>query len=147
MATRYNYPIDLHEEREGGYSVTFPDFDEALAEASDCLEDVLAGRIARREGIPAPSPANGRPVVTPGRFSPPRRHSTRHCAKSGCPTVPSRWPWAFRKARFDACSTPATLRRSACWRTCWRGSESASSSPWKRPPDRRSAPAIVSILP
>ena len=76
MATRYNYPIDLHEEREGGYSVTFPDFDEAftdgdtfveaLAEASDCLEEVLAGRIARREGIPAPSPAKGRPVVTPG---------------------------------------------------------------------------------
>ena len=25
MATRYSYPIDLHEEREGGYSVTFPD--------------------------------------------------------------------------------------------------------------------------
>ncbi len=76
MATRYSYPIDLHDEREGGYSVTFPNFDEAftdgdtvaeaVAEAADCLEEALAGRIARREGIPVPSPAKGRPTVTPG---------------------------------------------------------------------------------
>ena len=76
MATRYSYPIDLHEEREGGYSVTFPDFDEAftdgdtlaeaVAEAADCLEEALAGRIARREDIPAPSPARGRPAAVPG---------------------------------------------------------------------------------
>ena len=76
MATRYSYPVDLHKEREGGYSVTFPDFDEAftdgdtvaeaLAEAADCLEEALAGRIARREDIPAPSPAKSRPAVTPG---------------------------------------------------------------------------------
>ncbi len=76
MATRYSYPIDLHEEREGGYSVTFPDFDEAftdgetvaeaVAEAADCLEEALAGRIARREDIPAPSPAKGRPAAVPG---------------------------------------------------------------------------------
>ena len=76
MAIRYSYPVDLHEEREGGFSVTFPDFDEALtdgdtvvealAEAADCLEEALAGRIARREDIPAPGPAKGRPAVTPG---------------------------------------------------------------------------------
>ena len=76
MATRYSYPIDLHEEREGGFSVTFPDFDEAftdgdtvadaVAEAADCLEESLAGRIARREDIPAPSQAKGRPAVAPG---------------------------------------------------------------------------------
>ena len=76
MATRYSYPIDLHKESEGGYSVTFPDFDEALtdgdtlaeaiAEAADCLEEAIAGRIARREDIPAPSPAKDRPAVTPG---------------------------------------------------------------------------------
>ena len=76
MATRYSYPIDLHKEREGGYSVTFPDFDEAftdgdtvaeaVAEAADCLEEALAGRMSRREDIPAPSPAKGRPSVTPG---------------------------------------------------------------------------------
>ena len=28
MANRYGYPIDLHEEPEGGFPVTFPDFDE-----------------------------------------------------------------------------------------------------------------------
>ena len=38
-------------------------------------------------------------------------------------------------ARFVACSTPGTLPRSAGWRRRWRGSESASSSPWKRPLD------------
>ena len=76
METRYSYPIDLHKEPEGGYSVTFPDFDEALtdgdtlaeavAEAADCLEEAIAGRMARREDIPAPSPAKDRPAVTPG---------------------------------------------------------------------------------
>ena len=76
MATRYRYPIDLHKEREGGFSITFPDFDEAftdgdtfaeaIEEAADCLEEALAGRIARREDIPPPSPAKGRPAVVPG---------------------------------------------------------------------------------
>ena len=41
-------------------------FAEAIAEAADCLEEALAGRIARREDIPAPSPAKGRPLVVPG---------------------------------------------------------------------------------
>ena len=76
MATRYRYPIDLHKERDGGFSITFPDFDEAftdgdtfaeaLHEAADCLEEALAGRIARREDIPPASPAQGRPAVVPG---------------------------------------------------------------------------------
>ena len=76
MAMRYSYPIDLHSEREGGYSVTFPDFDEAftdgdtvaeaVAEAADCLEEAIAGRIARREEIPVPSPFRGRPAAVPG---------------------------------------------------------------------------------
>ena len=62
MATRYSYPIDLHEEPEGGFSVTFPDFDEAftdgdsfaeaISEAADCLEEALAGRIVRCDDIP-----------------------------------------------------------------------------------------------
>jgi len=76
MAIRYSYPFDLHKERDGGFSVTFPDFDEAftdgdtvgeaVAEAADCLEEALAGRIARREDIPPPSPARGRPAAVPG---------------------------------------------------------------------------------
>ena len=76
MATRYSYPIDLHEDPEGGFSVTFPNFDEAftdgdsfaeaISEAADCLEEALAGRIVRRDDIPAPSPARGRPTAVPG---------------------------------------------------------------------------------
>ena len=76
MAICYSYPIDLHEEPEGGFSVTFPDFEEALtdgdstaeaiSEAADCLEEALAGRILRRDDIPAPSPARGRPTAVPG---------------------------------------------------------------------------------
>ena len=76
MATRYSYPIDLHKEGEGGFSVAFPDFDEAftdgdtfreaVAEAADCLEEALAGRMARREDIATPSAAMGRPAVVPG---------------------------------------------------------------------------------
>ena len=73
---RYSYPIDLLEEMEGGFSVTFPDFDEAftegdsfaeaVSEAADCLEEALAGRVLRRDDIPAPSPARGRPTAVPG---------------------------------------------------------------------------------
>ena len=76
MANRYSYPIDLHEEPEGGFSVTFPDFDEAftdgdsfdeaISEAADCLEEALASRIVRRDDIPTPSPARGRPTAVPG---------------------------------------------------------------------------------
>ena len=76
MAMRYSYPIDLQRVRGGGFSVTFPDFDEAftdgdsfreaIEEAADCLEEALAGRMARREDIPRPSPAKGRPAVVPG---------------------------------------------------------------------------------
>ena len=40
-------------------------FAAAVAEAADCLEEALAGRIVRREDIPAPSPAKGRPALTP----------------------------------------------------------------------------------
>ncbi len=47
-ATRYGYSIDVRKEREGSWSVTFPEFDEAFTdgdtfaeavmEAADCLE-------------------------------------------------------------------------------------------------------------
>ena len=76
MAMRYSYFIDLHREYGGGFSVTFPDFNEAftdgdslreaIEEATDCLEEALAGRMARREDIPKPAPAKGRPTVVPG---------------------------------------------------------------------------------
>jgi antitoxin HicB len=74
------YPVELEEDRTDGHDwglvVTFPDIpeaitsgkvrQEALVNAADCLEEALAGRINRREDIPSPTPARGRPTVAPG---------------------------------------------------------------------------------
>jgi len=74
--TQYRYPVDLTPDEDGWWLVGFPDVpaahtggptrEAALEEAADCLEEALAGRIARREAIPAASPARGRPTTTPG---------------------------------------------------------------------------------
>jgi antitoxin HicB len=63
---RYRYPVRLEADEIGRLVVHFPDLPEALtdgadeaealAEASDCLSEALAGRIHRREEIPSPSP-------------------------------------------------------------------------------------------
>ncbi len=77
MTRTFTYPVTLHPEPDdGGFTVTFPDLPEgvtcgddeahALAMAADCLAEVLAGRIADRQDIPHPSPADGRPTVSPG---------------------------------------------------------------------------------
>lgn len=61
-----SYPAILKPEAKGkGFVVNFPnlpealtggeDLDEALEEAEDCLGEALAGRLVRREDIPAPS--------------------------------------------------------------------------------------------
>lgn len=75
MLTRYLYPVDLRPQEDGGFVVNFPDVPEALtegddradalAEASDCLAEALAGRIRNKKEFPAPSPAHGRPLVGP----------------------------------------------------------------------------------
>ena len=75
MLTQYLYPVDLRPKDDGGFMVIFPDIPEALtqgddradalAEASDCLAEALAGRIRNKKGFPAPSPAHGRPLVGP----------------------------------------------------------------------------------
>jgi antitoxin HicB len=74
----FTYPIELREmtpEEGGGLLVEFPDWDavtdgddlaEALLNAVDCLEAMLAHRISKREGFPEPSPARGRRTVGPG---------------------------------------------------------------------------------
>jgi len=72
--TRFAYPIELIPDGDG-YMARFPDLPEALTgggtkaealnEATDCLEEALAGRIARRGAIPAASPALGRPLIAP----------------------------------------------------------------------------------
>jgi antitoxin HicB len=63
---RYTYPARLEVDEDGRPVVHFPDLPEALtdgadqvealAEASDCLSEALAGRIHRQEEIPVPSP-------------------------------------------------------------------------------------------
>src|SRR5213080_2880355 len=62
---RYTYPARLEADEDCRLVVHFRDLPEALtdgadeaealAEASDCLSEALAGRINRREDIPAPS--------------------------------------------------------------------------------------------
>jgi len=62
-----SYPATLLRETDGrGFHVRFPDLPEALtggddladalAQAQDCLAEAIAGRIARGDAIPPPSP-------------------------------------------------------------------------------------------
>jgi antitoxin HicB len=65
MAMRFEYPAKIEEDSKGFYLVTFPDFPEAatdaksreaaLAEAVDCLEEAVAGRMKRGDDIPRAS--------------------------------------------------------------------------------------------
>jgi antitoxin HicB len=67
MERRFAYPAKVEQDEAGFFLVTFPDFpeaatdgrsrEEALAEAADCLEEAVAGRIKRGEDIPLPSRA------------------------------------------------------------------------------------------
>jgi antitoxin HicB len=59
------YPATLQPEPRGAFTVSFPDFPEAitsgrnradaLTEAEDCLQEAIAGRMVRKEDIPAAS--------------------------------------------------------------------------------------------
>jgi antitoxin HicB len=77
------YPASFLPETSGkGFHVRFPDLPEALTggadvddtmvQAADCLAEALAGRIARGDGIPAPSkPKRGQyPVSVPLYLAP-----------------------------------------------------------------------------
>jgi antitoxin HicB len=67
------YPVVLTPDDNETLLVTCPDLPEvttfgedeadALARAADAIEEALAARIAHREEVPAPSSADGRPVV------------------------------------------------------------------------------------
>lgn len=67
------YPARLQAEPEGGFTVTFPDLgfgvtygatrEEALRQAADLLETILANCLAEGWEVPLPSPARGRPLV------------------------------------------------------------------------------------
>ena len=68
-----NYPIELNPDDDGSFIATFPDVpgaitygsdrDEAVLQAADALETMLAAIIAARGDIPSPSPACGRPTA------------------------------------------------------------------------------------
>ena len=59
------YPATFRPESRGAFTVRFPDFPEAitsgrnqadaLAEAEDCLQEAIAGRMVRKEDIPPAS--------------------------------------------------------------------------------------------
>jgi antitoxin HicB len=63
----FQYPVILTREKAGAFLVRFPDFPEAitsgsdrrdaLVQASDCLEEAIAGRIVDGLEIPQPSPS------------------------------------------------------------------------------------------
>lgn len=65
MSRHFNYPIRLIKQKEGGYLVKFPDLPEAitqgetiedaLQEATDCLEEAIANRIIMKLDIPKAS--------------------------------------------------------------------------------------------
>jgi antitoxin HicB len=67
MEGRFIFPASFRPAEEGGFVVTFPDLPEAitqgddegdaLAQAADCLDEAIAGRITRGEMIPEPSRA------------------------------------------------------------------------------------------
>jgi antitoxin HicB len=66
MGRHFGYPAKIEKDSAGFFLVTFPDFPEAatdartlhaaISEATDCLEEAVAGRMKRGEDIPAPSP-------------------------------------------------------------------------------------------
>ena len=67
MEWRFEYPAKIEQDEAGFYLVTFPDFPEAATdcrqlekiciEATDCLEEAVAGRIKRGDDLPTPSRA------------------------------------------------------------------------------------------
>jgi antitoxin HicB len=67
------YPAHLQPEPEGGFTVTIPDFgfgvtygasrEEALRQAADLLETIVANCLAEGWEVPLPSAARDRPLV------------------------------------------------------------------------------------
>ena len=67
------YSAHMRPEPEGGFTVSFPDFgfgvtygatrEDALRQAADLLETIVANCLAEGWEVPPPSPARGRPLV------------------------------------------------------------------------------------
>jgi antitoxin HicB len=75
MMRGFQYPAILTPEKKGAFTVRFPDLPEAItsgvnrrnamAQAADCLEEAIAGRITDGLDIPRPStPRRGHALVT-----------------------------------------------------------------------------------
>ncbi len=72
---RFVFPVELTEDKEGGFVVTFADLPEAitqgenvkdsLVEAADCLEEAIANRIAMDLPIPNPLKAEADQYAVP----------------------------------------------------------------------------------
>lgn len=76
---RFEFPVEIRDmtpEEGGGILVRFPDWwngaatdggdlAEALANAKDCLETMIAYCVEHEDDIPLPSPANGRRLISP----------------------------------------------------------------------------------
>lgn len=70
MKIRFTYPVKLAKQKEGGYLVTFLNLPEAitqgetiedaLEQATDCLEEAIANRIAMKLPIPHPKRITGK---------------------------------------------------------------------------------------
>jgi antitoxin HicB len=75
MSENFAYPASVVRDEAGFYLVTFPDFpeastdgesrDAALDEATDALEETIAGRINRGDPIPHPSKRRARQALVP----------------------------------------------------------------------------------
>ena len=75
MSETFAYPASVVRDEAGFYLVTFPDFPEAatdgesreaaLEEASDALEEAIAGRMNRGDDIPHPSARKARQARVP----------------------------------------------------------------------------------
>ena len=72
---KYSYPAGFAEQDDGSFLVTFRDLPEALTdgdnyvdafiEATDCLEEAIAGRLAMGEDIPEPSTLESGELAVP----------------------------------------------------------------------------------
>ena len=75
MSETFAYPASVVRDEAGFYLVTFPDFPEAatdgesheaaLEEASDALEEAIAGRMNRGDAIPHPGKRKARKALVP----------------------------------------------------------------------------------
>ena len=113
MATRYSYPIDLHEERGRRLLGHFPRLRRGVhgrrthsprrsRKPRTAWRKRSRGRIAAAGGNPDAEPGQGAgPRQFPARSWPPRTALYEAPARrAAVPTAASPRPWAFRRARF-----------------------------------------------